>query len=144
MDGRSASRITGLTYRQLNHYVEKVDGLLSNPSESQGKDRDFCYRDLVLLRLLNYLIADGFRLKHIRQAISEVLNNWHNVESPYEAGYLFYGIDGFRWTPTTVYQLSSNGENTPIESLTHIPKIFYNVRKIARELSDVEQLEFET
>lgn len=144
MDGRSASKITGLTYRQLNHYVNRVDGLLSRPSESQGKDRVFCYRDIVLLRLLNYLIADGFRVKQIRQAVNAVLDNWHNAENPFEAGYLFYGIDGFRWSPTTVYQLSSNGVNMPLESLSHIPKIFYNVRKIAREYSDIEQLEFDT
>lgn len=133
-----------MTYRQLNHYVEKVDGLLSNPSVSQGIDRDFCYRDIVLLRLLNYLLADGFRVKHIRQAVNEVLNNWHNVENPFEAGYLFFGIDGFRWSPTTDYQLSSNGVGVPIETLMTLPKFFYNVRKIAQEYSNIQQLEFET
>lgn len=143
MDGRKASEITGLTYRQLNHYVEKVDGLLTKPSESQGKPRDFCYRDLVLLRLVNYLITDGYRLPQIKQAASEVLKNWHNVENPDDAGFLFDGVDGFRWTPTTEFQLSSNGAGVSIDTLKTLPKFFYNVKKIAHEFSDIQQLEFE-
>jgi len=76
MDGKTASRIVGITYGQLNLWVNKIDGLLSNESVSQGLPRNFTYRDLVLLGVVKYLRKYGFKMDVIGQAIKIISGNW--------------------------------------------------------------------
>lgn len=97
MDGKTAVRIVGITYGQLNFWVNQVDGLLSNDPISQGLPRNFTYRDLVLLNVAKTLRQDGCRLNAIRQAIKVISDNWKD-DDPENAGWLVSGdLKTFSW-----------------------------------------------
>lgn len=134
MDGKQASKAVGMTYRRLNYYVKILDFLLSTPNESQGHEREFAFRDLVLLRLVNYLRSDGFKIDVIEPALKKVHENWQD-DLPENAGVLMRGQDGtFEWSSTTKLQIVSNGQGQPIQVLKTIPKIYYNVKEMAYEI----------
>lgn len=97
MDGKTASRIVGITYGQLNLWVNQIDGLLSNEPISQGLPRNFTYRDLVLLSVAKNLRQDGCRMDAIRNAIKVISDNWKD-DDPENAGWLLSGdMKIFSW-----------------------------------------------
>lgn len=150
MDGKTVSKITDLTYGQVNYLVDNIDGLLSKPSVSQGKAREFAFSDVVLLRLIYYLKNDGYRIKHFRRAVDVVRANWKD-ETPGNAGYLFtgwmmgglYGIktDEFRWAAYTPIQLVTKDGITDFSVLFNIPSLYYNLKKIANSCANIIQVD---
>jgi len=121
MDGKTASRIVGITYGQLNLWVNQIDGLLSNPSESQGLPRNFTYRDLVLLNVAKYLRHDGCRMEAIRKAIKVVSDNWKD-DDPENAGWLLtQDLKNFSWKggdePGMILEVDSDKVDGTINAL---------------------------
>lgn len=85
MDAAKVKELTGLTYGQLNYLIMQVQAL--KREKTQGKARDFTYRDLVLLKLASLMRSDGIRLDEINQAIGLVNDCW-NTDNPLSAGVL--------------------------------------------------------
>ena len=132
MDGKLASAKTGLTYGQTNYLVRK--GLITPISISQGKPREFSYRDLVMLRLAAELRADGYRLDAISQALTELRTHWTS-ENPEEAGWMLVIGGFFVWvseTPTI-----SDKEGKTKTHLGPYPRHIYYVTGLAWQVEDV-------
>jgi DNA-binding transcriptional MerR regulator len=133
MDGKAASDFVGLTYGQTNYFVKRLDGLITQKSESQGLPRDFIYRDLVMLRLARLLREDGYRLDAIKEAVSQVFAHWLD-DNPENAGGLRVNKNSeFTWTSNRL-TMTTKDEQQVI--FYNYPKFFYDVRRIAIEVTN--------
>lgn len=84
MDTKQVKELTGLTDNQITYLINKIDAL--KREKTQGKARDYSFRDLVYLKLASMMRSDGHRLPVINSAIEQVDNAWKNPENPQEAG----------------------------------------------------------
>ena len=85
MDAGKVIELTGLTYGQLNYLIKKVDVL--KRKKTQGKARDFTFREVVFLKLASLMRSDGIRLDDIDAAIKQADEAWIN-DNPQDAGVL--------------------------------------------------------
>jgi len=136
MDAKQVKEITGLTYGQLNYLIDQVDAL--KREKTQGKARDFSFRDLVLLKLASVMRTDGLSLPAINEVMNVLNRNWIN-ENPNDAGTLLriYLEDSnqFCWTWSPNF-----GEKYNVAKV-RFPGYLYNVEYYASELSKGDQLE---
>jgi len=136
MDTKQVKELTGLTDNQITYLINKVDAL--NREKTQGKARDFSFRDLVYFKLASVMRSDGMGLPAINEVISVLDRNWIN-ENPNDAGTLLRvyleDSDRFCWTWSPNF-----GEKYDIARV-RFPKFLYNVEYYATELSKGDQLE---
>lgn len=147
MDAGKVIGLTGLTYGQLNYLIKQVDVL--NREKTQGKARDFSFREVVFLKLASLMRSDGLRLGVINEAIGLIDQYWTNTENPAKAGMIIrmFDVEGLGdvwvWSSSRGeeyhYMNSDGGITTDI--LTHVPKVIYSVSTIAEELAKGDQLE---
>lgn len=82
-NAKTASRLTGVTYRQLVYWDETH---LIKPSisgaEGTGSTRLYSFTDLVQLRVAKALKAQGVSLQKIRKAISWLRKNFPDIKKP--------------------------------------------------------------
>jgi len=148
MDAKQVKELTGLTYGQLNYLVDQVDAL--KREKTQGKARDFTFRDLVYLKVASLMRADGMSLPVINKGITLLNRTWVNSENPSAAGSLLRADENDKkvvwyWGPMTVeevFDTNTSGERIT-EQITHIPGVMYNVAYIASELAKGDQLELD-
>lgn len=136
MDGKQASKVLGITYRQLNYMLKKVEGLVPVAyGESMGKARDITVHDLARFTLAFMLKTDGYAYVDIQKAITELNINWDG-RTPDNAGVLLALGDGsaFNWALDTNLALTADKAVAPINLYRSIPRMFYNVRKVASEI----------
>lgn len=154
MNTRQAAKFSGITYRQLDYWISQ--GVISPTGEyGQGKAREFTRRDLVLLRLIAMLRADGYRIDALKDAIGLVNLTWvidigkhdQNItDAPDKAG-MFFDIN----TMADVQFKTPEGgslarrsdfflwfENIEMlfdgETIHHMKKLYYSIRHIAQEV----------
>ena len=135
MNSKEAIQLLKVTYRQLNYMLKKVDGLTPvKYGESERKARDFSKRDFTRLWLAFALKADGYTYAEIQKAI-DILNNSWSGESPEVAGVLLaLGDDkGFSWASDIDFTIGYGTKPKPMTDYKSLPKLFYNVRKVANE-----------
>lgn len=161
MDAKQVKELTGLTYGQLNYLIDQVDALKRD--KTQGKARDFSFRDLALLKLASLMRSDGIGTRDISEGVALADRNSLN-------GVMFYYSEGSRFQPlesefyriwkgaegrkdTDIFAMpkwiyimsdgaSKAGESFNFDSFpNHIPKFFYRVSAITDELSKGDQLE---
>ena len=129
MDAKQVKEITGLTYGQLNYLIDQVDALKRD--KTQGKARDFSFRDLVLLKLASVMRADGLRLDEINDAFNGLNRMCIDIEKVEDAGVLVCtGNEMYRWF-WTKQNIFVTGKFPPRSS---IPKCFYSISSIVREV----------
>ena len=146
MDTKQVKELTGLTDNQISYLIKKVD--LLKREKTQGKAREYTFRDLVYLKLASIMRSDGLSLPEIDKAIKLLYRTWIFSENPASAGSLLRADEADKnvawyWGPMTVdevFDANTSGERT--EQITHIPGVMYNVAFIATELSKRDQLEF--
>lgn len=115
--------------------LKQVENLvLVRYSESRGKARDIGPHDLTRLWLAFALKADGYNTAETQKAI-DILNDSWNGESPEEAGILLALGDGigFSWASDINFTIGYGKDTTPITVYKSLPKMFYNVKKVAYE-----------
>ncbi len=82
-NAKTASKLTGVTYRQLVYWDETH---LIKPSisgaEGTGSTRLYSFTDLVQLRVANALKAQGVSLQKIRKAINWLRKNFPDIKKP--------------------------------------------------------------
>ena len=161
MDAKQVKEITGLTYGQLNYLIDQVDAL--KREKTQGKARDFSFRDLVLLKLASLMRSDGIGIRDISAGVA--LADKHSLK-----GEMFYYYEGnkFQELEDTFFEIWKKFEDrrdTDIFTMprwiyivtdetekekrimnfdrfpNHIPKFFYRVSAITDELAKGDQLE---
>lgn len=135
MDTKRVKELTGLTDNQITYLINNVDAL--KREKSQGKARDYSFRDLVYLKLASVMRSDGMRLPEINGVISVLGSEWIN-ENPNDAGTLLkvYVKDaGHRWAWTPHFLTYDDTVRI------HFPKYLYNVEYYATELAKLDQLE---
>ena len=138
MNGKEASLLLGVTYRQLDYMLKQVENLvLVRYSESRGKARDIGPHDLTRLWLAFALKADGYNTAETQKAIDILNANW-NGEVPKEAGVLLALGDGdiFRWASDINFTIGYGKDTTPMTIYKSLPRMFYNVRKVANDIYD--------
>lgn len=139
MNTKQVKELTGLTDDQINYLIKKVEVL--NRKKSQGKAREYSFRDLVYLKLASVMRSDGLALPVINEAISFGLNEFWTNENPKDAGTLIrlyqeqYGKYSWLWYPYLLENDQVNGGR--------FPKYLYNVTYYATELAKGDQLELE-
>ena len=136
MDAGKVIGLTGLTYGQLNYLIKQVDVL--NREKTQGKARDFSFREVVFLKLASVMRSDGMGLSAINEVMS-VLNQYWINENPKDAGNLLkiYLEDSgeYHWTWSPNFYDATN------VNMARSPKYYYNAEYYASELSNRDQLE---
>lgn len=146
MDTKQVKELTGLTDNQISYLIKKVD--LLKREKTQGKAREYSFRDLVYLKLASIMRSDGLSLPEIDKAIKLLYRTWIFSENPASAGSLLRADESDKnvawyWGPMTVdevFDANTSGE-TITEQITHIPGVMYNVAFIATELAKRDQLE---
>lgn len=133
MNAAGIVELTGLTYRKLNYMQEQIDVL--KREKTQGKAREYSFRDLVFLKIASEMRQDNIRLNTINKAITLLDQNWNNTENIYIAGRLMVFDNHPLWSLTTDLWFTGDGYNQPLDSLRRIPGHYYNVTNIAGELS---------
>lgn len=142
MDAKMVLEATGLTYGRLNYLIEQVDAL--KREKTQGKARDFYFRDLVYLKLASLMRTDGIRISAINDAIELLGNNWRDDDNIDQAGTLIrehgkggeviwhWGIfDGIKIPGRTTI----DGDEKIIKAnYGYVPGSVYSVKRIAIEL----------
>ena len=71
MDTKQVKELTGLTDNQITYLIKKVDAL--KREKSQGKAREYTFRELVYLKLASLMRSDGIRLDEINEAIDRLM-----------------------------------------------------------------------
>lgn len=139
MNTKQVKELTGLTDDQINYLIEKVDAL--KREKSQGKAREYSFRDLVYLKLASVMRSDGLALPVINEAISFGLNEFWTNENPNDAGTLLRMYleesDQYSWT------WSPNFDKKFDPAMVRFPKYLYNVEYYATELTKSNQLELD-
>jgi DNA-binding transcriptional MerR regulator len=62
--------LTGLTYRQIDHWATTGVVVPIKAGKGKGSRREYSFKDLVALRMAKKLVADGISLKKIRKALA--------------------------------------------------------------------------
>ena len=161
MDAKQVKEITGLTYGQLNYLIDQVDAL--KREKTQGKARDFSFRDLVLLKLASLMRSDGIGIRDISAGVA--LADKNSLK-----GEMFYYYEGNKFQPLEdkfleIWKRFEGRRDTDIFTMprwiyivpdetgkdkrkmkfddfpNHIPKFFYRVTAITDELAKGDQLE---
>jgi len=148
MDSKQIVEITGLTYGQLNYLIDQVDALKRD--KTQGKARDFTFRELVYLKLAAVMRADGIRLDEINQAIQVVEDVNSMLAGGWQWGTLIRRNDKAKlwtWSPNTFFSASwynptTNKLESPMDILRAIGPV-YDVGEIASDLAGANQMIFE-
>ncbi len=163
MNGKEASEMLGITYRQLGYFVDRIDAITKKET-SQGYAHDFTFHDLVYLKLAAIMRGDKIRLDYINDAIS-LVEEARKVETKIP-GTLIYMPDVYKtwfpekifieplkkgrwmWTPLSFQWIKNKerieaGEN--IMPVDHIPGMLYSISAIVGEINQLEndQLTFE-
>lgn len=162
MDTKQVKELTGLTDNQITYLIKKVDAL--KREKSQGKAREYTFRELVYLKLASLMRSDGIRLDEINEAIG-TLDYFLDVTAGYMKDGVFikqrevsyrggilkardgtwsYGLGEYYDDDVmTVYFDPKEGKegSYKMTKLTHVPGLYYNVRAIATELAKGDQLE---
>ena len=126
MDSKRVSEYLGISYNQLSYLLRKWGA-------SQGKARDYTCHDLTRLRLALLLKNDGYSTKAIQKAINELNKNWNGKTPDNAGGLLAVSDSAFNWSSENSMQLSGDGINMPLDLLSSVPKVFYNVKRLANE-----------
>lgn len=163
MDAKQVKELTGLTYGQLNYLVDQVDAL--KREKTQGKARDFTFRDLALLKLASLMRSDGISTRDISEGVA--LADRHSLK-----GEMFYYSEASRFQPLEdkffeIWKGAEGRRDTDVFTMpkwiyivtdetakekrimnfdklpNHIPKFFYRVSAIASELAKGDQLELD-
>jgi len=142
MNTTKVKEITGLTDDQISYLIKKVDAL--KREKTQGKARDYSFRDVVFLKLASLMRADGLPISEIDQATINIDTLWQMTGT---YGALLRNGDKWSWTPNSNYisgkSLFIDPEKNTIEetNLTHVPNYYYNISFIADELAKSDQPE---
>lgn len=163
MDAKQVKELTGLTYGQLNYLIDQVDALKRD--KTQGKARDFTFRDLALLKLASLMRSDGINTRDISAGVAladknslkgEMFyyyegNSFQTLEDKFFE--IWKGAEGRRDTdiftmPKWIYIVTDEtAKEKRIMSFdnfpNHIPKFFYRVSAIVSELEKGDQLELD-
>jgi DNA-binding transcriptional MerR regulator len=92
-DSKTASRIVGVSLRQLQYWDEQ-DFIRPSvkPAEGRGTKRLYSFHDLICLRVVKDLAHHGFSLQKIRRCLRPLKENSSQTEHPAES--LKYLTDG--------------------------------------------------
>jgi DNA-binding transcriptional MerR regulator len=92
-DSKTASRIVGVSLRQLQYWDEQ-DFIRPSvkPAEGRGSKRLYSFHDLICLRVVKDLAHHGFTLQKIRRCLRPLKENSSQTEHPAES--LKYLTDG--------------------------------------------------
>jgi DNA-binding transcriptional MerR regulator len=92
-DSKTASRIVGVSLRQLQYWDEQ-DFIRPSvkPAEGRGTKRLYSFHDLICLRVVKDLAHHGFTLQKIRRCLRPLKENSSQTEHP--AASLKYLTDG--------------------------------------------------
>jgi DNA-binding transcriptional MerR regulator len=92
-DSKTASRIVGVSLRQLQYWDEQ-DFIRPSvkPAEGRGTKRLYSFHDLICLRVVKDLAHHGFNLQKIRRCVRPLKENSSQTEHPAES--LKYLTDG--------------------------------------------------
>lgn len=92
-DSKTASRIVGVSLRQLQYWDEQD---FIRPSvklaEGRGTKRLYSFNDLICLKVVKHLARHGFNLQKIRRCVAPLKKNSIQTERPAES--LRYLTDG--------------------------------------------------
>jgi DNA-binding transcriptional MerR regulator len=92
-DSKTASRIVGVSLRQLQYWDEREFIRPSvKPAEGRGTRRLYSFNDLVCLKVVKHLARHGFSLQMIRRCLRPLKENTPQTKRP--AGSLKYLTDG--------------------------------------------------
>ena len=96
-DSKTASRIVGVSLRQLQYWDEQD---FIRPSvklaEGRGTKRLYSFHDLICLKVVKHLARHGFNLQKIRRCVAPLKKNSIQTERPAESlRYLTNGEDLF-------------------------------------------------
>ena len=153
MDTKQVKELTGLTDNQITYLIKKVDAL--KREKTQGKAREYTFRELVYLKLASLMRSDGLRLPVINEAIESLNVYWTN-DAPEDAGTLLIISNAKIWIDdgdqpaggglVIMYSQSDTSDDVLGDAKQYmidgrLPGAFYNVRAIASELSKLDQLE---
>lgn len=161
MNGKEASEVLGITYRQLGYFVDRIDAITKKET-SQGHPHDLTFLDLVFLKLAAIMRADKIRLDDINDAISLVVEA-RKIEMKLP-GTLIYRPDIYKnwfpenifidplkkgrwmWTPRSFETAEKfAGAEAGEHFMNRIPGMLYSVAAIVGEINELEnnQLELE-
>jgi len=149
MDTKQVKELTGLTDNQITYLIKKVDAL--KREKSQGKAREYTFRELVYLKLASLMRSDGLGLDEINQAVGTLNYFWKIKEftgsgaltKHHEGAWAFSPPSDFLNDGEFLY-INANGEVAKKRSLTdHIPGVYYNVMAITKGLSKDDQMELD-
>jgi DNA-binding transcriptional MerR regulator len=92
-DSKTASRIVGVSLRQLQYWDEQ-DFLRPSvkPAEGRGTKRLYSFNDLICLKVVKDLTRHGFNLQKIRRCVKPLKENSSQTERPAQS--LKYLTDG--------------------------------------------------
>lgn len=126
---------TGLTYGQLNYLLKQVNAL--NRDKTQGKAREYSFRDLVYLKIAAVMRSDGMGLTEINQALNALDQNWGK-----RGAVMRNGVDsssGWEWLPN-MDLVTTDSDNKP-KRIPRIPRYMYDVSYYVSELRKGDQME---
>jgi DNA-binding transcriptional MerR regulator len=85
-DSKTASRIVGVSLRQLQYWDEQ-DFIRPSvkPAEGRGTKRLYSFHDLICLRVVKDLAQHGFTLQKIRRCLRPLKENSSQTEHPAES-----------------------------------------------------------
>lgn len=135
MDTNDVKKLTGLTGRQLEYMLNTVESL--KREKTQGKAREYSFRDLVFLKIAAVMRADGIRLSEINQAMNEIARNWGQRGAVMRNGR--YSGSSWLWMPNM--DLVVYDKNKKPKRIPRLPGIMYDVSFYAASLNDVDQME---
>ena len=159
MNGKEASKRVGITYYQLRYFVKRVD-YFAQKDATRNHYHDFNFHELVYLKLAAIMRGDGIRLDDISDAIA-LVDEAVDV-APGHPGTLIYHPDAYKswfpentftnpltkgkwlWTPLIFRAIEENPNTGKVEDpIIHIPGMIYNVRSVAEEFAQDDQLMLE-
>jgi DNA-binding transcriptional MerR regulator len=92
-DSKTASRIVGVSLRQLQYWDEQNFLRPSvKPAEGRGTKRLYSFNDLICLKVVKDLTRHGFNLQKIRRCVKPLKENSSQTERPAQS--LKYLTDG--------------------------------------------------
>ena len=92
LNSKQAARLAGVSYRMLDHWIHRGVIAPMKNTTGTGDPRRFDFADLLRLRVVARLRAEGVSLQQIRQAIVAIEDRWQLVD-PLLSGALL-SIDG--------------------------------------------------
>lgn len=135
MNAAGIVELTGLTYRKLNYMQEQIDVL--KREKTQGKAREYSFRDLLYLKIASLIRSDGIGLSEINQAIKALDHVWDNAEVPGRWAILLRDTRNSKHSSWVVAQNALYMDHEKNERVTHIPGFMYDVAFYASELEEM-------